>query len=354
MTELAKKKAKKTNKKQKSKVKVYIGLILGLVILVVLVYMVRNQFQEESEIAAVVNGEVITYAEIETIFDQLPPEYQGIITKNEILDQKINEILLLQEASNRAIKVDDEEINSIINTIISQSGMTKGEFESKLSQQGINQANLREFYKTQLMILKLLNETALNDIEVGENEITGYYAESGVEDSGISFEEARDQIEIVLLAEKREEAFLDYVEELKSQSDIEIFFGADTFETTNNEVCKENGKPVIRLFTTSKCEQCDWIEETFILTIEPYLASEEITAYYWELDTGDNKLTLEKESSIPKSEVELFKSLSPSLKVPAFNFGCKYVRVGTGYFDEGSLASEESEFNLIINKLLAQ
>jgi len=141
---------------------------------------------------------------------------------------------------------------------------------------------------------------------------------------------------------------------LKSESAIEIFFGIDTFKITDEELCEEDDKPIIRLFTTSSCEQCDWIEEAFTSTVEPYLDNEAIIAYHWELDTGDNKLTTKKESSIPKSEVELFKSFSPSLKVPAFNFGCKYVRLGNGYFDENDLTSEQSEFDSVINKLLAK
>ena len=88
--------------------------------------------------------------------------------------------------------------------------------------------------------------------------------------------------------------------------------------------------------------------------MEKYTSNREIIAYYWELDTGDNKLTVKKETSIPKSEVVLLKKLNPSLEVPAFIFGCKYIRMGAGYFDEGDLAKEQSEFDLIINRLIAE
>ncbi|MBW2980240.1 SurA N-terminal domain-containing protein [Candidatus Woesearchaeota archaeon] len=346
--------SKKKSKKQKNKSKVYVGLILGLIILVVLVYMLFNKFQETTKPAAIVNGEVITYAEIESLYNQLPPTYKGIITRNEILEQKINEKLLLQEASKSQIEATEEEVDNIINTVIIQSGMTEEEFDSRLSEQGIDRTKLKEYYRTQLIVLNLLNETALKGIDVKESEIEDYYEESEIEDSGVSLEEATEQIEAVLLAQKREAAFLDYMEELKSESTIEIFFGAETFKITDEELCEESGKPIIRLFTTSKCEQCGWIEESFASTIEPYLDEGDIIAYHWELDTGDNKLTLKKESSIPKSEVQLFKSFSPSLKVPAFNFGCKYIRLGNGHYDENDLASEVAEFGSVINKLLAE
>jgi hypothetical protein len=150
------------------------------------------------------------------------------------------------------------------------------------------------------------------------------------------------------------------MDELKSESAIEIFFGIETFTITGEEPCEEYGKPIVRLFTTSNCEQCEWIEEAFTPIIESHLDNKEIVAYHWELDTGDNKLTLKKESSIPKSEAEIFKGLSPSLKVPAFNFGCKYTRIGSkytrignGYYEDNDLASERAEFESVINKLLA-
>jgi hypothetical protein len=345
---LSKKKSRKS-KKQKSKVKVYAGLILGLAILITIIYLLFTGFQESIKVAARVNGELISYKEIETLYKQLPEEYKGIITKDEILEQKINEKLLLQEATKKEITATGEEVDEIISTIIDQSGMTRREFESRLKQQGISQGKLKEYYKVQLIILKLLNETTLGDIEVEEREIRSYYVESGVKDSGVALEDARQQIEMVLLAQKREEAFIDYLEELRSSSTIEILFGIETFQLTERDTCKEGGKPIIRMFTTSKCEKCGLVEEAFMSAIETY--NNEIVAYNWELDTGDNKLTLKKESSIPKSEAELFKSVSQSLEVPAFIFGCKYVRVGTGFDD---LASEQSEFNSVINKLLAE
>jgi parvulin-like peptidyl-prolyl isomerase len=344
---LAKKKTKKQNK-----TKFYAGLVLALIILAFLGYTLYGQFQENSKVAAIVNGEVITYAEVEAIYQQLPEEYQGLIDKNEILEQKINEELMLQEIAEKQIEVSDAEIDQVIDSVMLQSGMTQEEFESQLTQQGISKSKLREYYKTQLLILKLLNETILRDVEVTEEEINGYYDESGIEESGIGPEEAREQIEIILISQKREEAFIAYTKELKDKADVQIFFGVDTFTATGEEICKEDDKPIVRLFTTSKCEKCDWITGAFTATVDPYVAADKIVAYHLELDTGDDKLTFNKETSIPKAEAEIFKKYSPSLKVPAFIFGCKYVRIGTGYYEDKDIISEQLEMELIINRLI--
>ena len=70
MSYLAKKHSKKS--KNQNKTGIYIGLILGLIILVALVYTLFDKTQDSSKIAAVVNDEVITYADVEELYSQLP------------------------------------------------------------------------------------------------------------------------------------------------------------------------------------------------------------------------------------------------------------------------------------------
>ena len=80
--------------------------------------------------------------------------------------------------------------------------------------------------------------------------------------------------------------------------------------------------------------------------------SENIIAYHWNLDTGDNTLTKEKEKGIPKSEIEIFKKYNPEGTVPTYVFGCKYIRIGNFFEKENNLAQEEKEFTSVIEKLL--
>ncbi len=125
-----------------------------------------------------------------------------------------------------------------------------------------------------------------------------------------------------------------------------------TFVEIEGASCEEDGKPIIRLFSTSSCPHCVWIKETFDKVAKEYADQGKIKAYHWELDKNDNLLTKEKETKIPDSEISILTGFNPEGYVPAFVFGCKYIRIGTGYEKEDDLAKEEAEFKEIIDKFL--
>jgi len=128
----------------------------------------------------------------------------------------------------------------------------------------------------------------------------------------------------------------------------------NTFTETSNEIETINGKPVIRLFSTTWCPHCVWIKGTFDSVAKEYVERGEIVAYHWELDTGDNTLTQEIETEIPESETNVFKAFNPRNSIPTFVFGGKYFRIGNGYESTGSLALEEKEFKELIEKLIEE
>ncbi len=127
-----------------------------------------------------------------------------------------------------------------------------------------------------------------------------------------------------------------------------------TFKDTGNEICAEDGKPIIRLFATSWCPHCLWVKPTFMKVASEYAADGKIVAYLWEMDKNDNLLTDKKETSVPKSEQDIFAKFNEKGSVPTFVFGCKYLRIGNAYETERNLAAEESEFRAVIDKLLQE
>jgi len=149
----------------------------------------------------------------------------------------------------------------------------------------------------------------------------------------------------VILEEPITEDIEDMVEVVEKQVEI------TTFKETGKELCTENSKPVIRLFSTTKCKHCAWIKDTFDSVVSEY---DNIVAYHWELDTGDNILTEEVETAVPKREVEVFKEFSTERKVPVFVFGCEYARIGNGYENEDDLVKEDGEFRAVIAKLVEE
>jgi len=123
-----------------------------------------------------------------------------------------------------------------------------------------------------------------------------------------------------------------------------------TFTATSYPVCKEDGKPLVILFSTSFCPHCAWIGPTFDEFAEEN--KDKITAYHWDLDTKDNRLTGEVETSIPSKYLDIYKKFNPDRTVPTFAFGCKYYRIGTAYEAQNNLTAEKEEFEAVLRELL--
>ena len=121
-----------------------------------------------------------------------------------------------------------------------------------------------------------------------------------------------------------------------------------------NTICLEDGKPIIRLYSTTICPHCRWVNETFNGVMDEYVKAGKIVAYHWDVDVGNNQYTPAKESSIPKAEVDLFQKINPNLSVPTYVFGCKYWRVGNAYETQDDLDAEAGEFKAVIEKFLVE
>jgi thiol-disulfide isomerase/thioredoxin len=127
-----------------------------------------------------------------------------------------------------------------------------------------------------------------------------------------------------------------------------------TFQVIEGSVETINGKPVIRLFSTTWCPHCQWIASTYDSVAKEYADAGKIVAYHWELDTGDNTLTSETETSVPASEQAVFAKFNPRNSIPTFVFGGKYWRIGNGYEQEQDLNLEEKEFRAVIEELIKE
>jgi protein-disulfide isomerase len=117
-------------------------------------------------------------------------------------------------------------------------------------------------------------------------------------------------------------------------------------------ICEEDGKPIIRLFSTTWCPHCSWIKDTFDTYMMELVDEGKIVAYHWELDTADDTLTEEVETEVPASELEIYKTFNPRGSIPTFVFGCKYYRVGNAFESQDDLDAEKQDFENVINALI--
>jgi len=124
------------------------------------------------------------------------------------------------------------------------------------------------------------------------------------------------------------------------------------FKDNGNAICKIDGKPVVRLYSTTVCPHCKWIGPTYEKVVKEYVDAGKIVAMHWEIDLGDDTLTQEFEGAFPSEEATIFKSNNEKGYVPKFDFGCKYERIGNPFEQEDDLAKEEAEFRRVIDLLL--
>lgn len=134
--------------------------------------------ETEGEVVILVNGEPITQEELDTQYNRLPDYYKSSITKDDLLQQLIEEKLLLQAARKEGIAVSESEVSGLINALLEQNQLTQEELEFRLSQQNISFDELKDFYMRELMITKLINKSVISKVEVTPDEISQFYEDN--------------------------------------------------------------------------------------------------------------------------------------------------------------------------------
>jgi thiol-disulfide isomerase/thioredoxin len=127
------------------------------------------------------------------------------------------------------------------------------------------------------------------------------------------------------------------------------------------KVCTQDGKPVIRMYSTSWCPHCQWVKPIFDSVAKEYVDQNKIVAHHWQMDQNeqigvhlDDFLTPAVEGSIPESEAAVFQEFSLKGSIPLFVFGCEYYRAGNGYEATNDTNAEANEFRKIIDELIAE
>lgn len=326
-----KKKTPKSSNRKRAKQKekrdriIIVGIFIAFIAILAFLFYFTELFTEldaKEDAVAAVNGKEITKSELDWWYHtSILPEHREIITKEDFLALSlIPQEVLIQEATKNNIKVSNEEVEKSLGIFIIENGWNLEEFEAHLASRGITLEQIKESFEIRLIIIKLLEKENLD---------------------------AADKKN--LFFDGSDTAIQGYVTELMDNSEIEIFseniepLTLTMFEETKDKLCGEE-KPIVRLYTTSKCAICENTSKIFENVVKGFVSEGSIEAKHWSLDTGNDLLTEEKENGVPKEEVELFKKYGKG-KVPATIIACKYKLIG-------SLDNAEKEFNNIMNNLL--
>ncbi|KPK40387.1 MAG: hypothetical protein AMJ78_07260 [Omnitrophica WOR_2 bacterium SM23_29] len=159
-------------------------LIFILIASCAVAYGQPNEFR--NKIVAVVNEDVITQTDLDVALASVVAEYKQIYSGNEltmrieearqeILNQMIEEKLILQEAKKRKVEVADAEVEERLGEVRSRFS-TEDDFDFALNESGLTFDTLRNRYKEQIMMHKLVNYEIRERIVVTPSEVTEYYA----------------------------------------------------------------------------------------------------------------------------------------------------------------------------------
>jgi len=158
--------------------------IFFLILICTVVYGQLDKF--ENKIVAVVNEDVITQADLDIALAAVIAEYRQSYSgdelamkieeaRQEILNQMIEDRLILQEAKRYKIEVDEAEIEERLNDVRSRF-TSDSDFDDALNESGITFDILKNRYREQIMMGKLVNYEVREKVVVTPTEISEYYA----------------------------------------------------------------------------------------------------------------------------------------------------------------------------------
>jgi len=251
-------------------------IILGIILISIgAIYLFNKMNQNDSDnkdvALVIVNGETIYQSELDESWNTLSPTIKVSVSRADLLEQLIDGKLLLQKSAEKNIVVTQENIDEFIELELANSGLSKEEFETKLSEVGKNYDDvLTEVNKT-LKIEYLLKQEVFDKIEVTQEEISKYYDENqdkfvkenstevtGLNDIIPELEgnyTLSDLIEQIIFQDKIKEAYLEYVKLLRVGTTINYVADENSInaETIIDEKETESVDDSIDVETLAKC-----------------------------------------------------------------------------------------------------
>ncbi len=134
---------------------------------------------------AIVNDEIISQAEIDSVLASLYIEYKGTYkgaelaekmeeARRNILKQLVEDKLVLQKAKSEKIEVPEKEVQERMERVKSKFS-SEEEFLDTLEKENLTKKKLESRYRDQLMMRKLFEREVMSKITVSPTEIVDYY-----------------------------------------------------------------------------------------------------------------------------------------------------------------------------------
>jgi peptidyl-prolyl cis-trans isomerase C len=143
-----------------------------------------EETQPPTDKAAVVNGTVITQAELDSqmkiVIDRLrasgrlPDVSQLDQIRSQVLENLIARDLLYQECRKKGIKISEEEVNKQLITLKAQFP-NEAEFNNALTRMNLTEASIKEKLARDLALKKLIEDEVAPQVTVSNSDIRAFY-----------------------------------------------------------------------------------------------------------------------------------------------------------------------------------
>jgi len=175
------------------------------------------------QIAAVVNGEVITRIELRDRIDsavkimnrqgtQLPP---ASVIERQVLERMIVEKAEIQFAVENGVRVDDLQLDRAVQRVAESNNLSVQAFRDRLEREGTSFAGFRDDLRQQIMIERARGREVDDKVQVGEGEVDAFLAEQSGSGAG-----AAPEVDIAqILVRVPEQASPEEVEKQKAKAD---------------------------------------------------------------------------------------------------------------------------------------
>ena len=136
---------------------------------------------------AIVNGEPLMSSEFNKILEPMIQQYRAVTPlpeqsdaklnelKNQILEQKIEQMILIQEAKKQKIKIVKRELDEALNQE-KKRFPNEETFQAELKKEGLSQIQFEKRIEEQLMVQKLVEKEMKNNIkQPSETDVRAFY-----------------------------------------------------------------------------------------------------------------------------------------------------------------------------------
>jgi peptidyl-prolyl cis-trans isomerase SurA len=143
------------------------------------------------KIVAVVNAEVILLSELRDKAQQMPGQQNiddstsdGKKRLRQVLDRMVDDLLVLQQASELKLSVEEAEIDRAIEEVKKSNNLDAEQFKTALAEQGYTMATFRRDMRRQILRLKVVNTAVRSRVNITDEDIKAFYERSARQAGG--------------------------------------------------------------------------------------------------------------------------------------------------------------------------